>query len=250
MNNCYQVLGVSPSASLSEIKHAYREKAKLFHPDALGDASMRDQFNELNQAYKILSDAHSRRIFDDSLFTHFQRRKQSFETFDYRKWLMERNDDESWAKLVILDLMRGREDDAVKEYMEVVTSRAGFSLKHWFTREEFMDYGYILSEELVIRGEYYEAFLLLEQIILLEYSFHYFRLFFPEVIEFTLDILLKHIEGEISDELALDVYERALELKFSSSQDAVFLKKMALIYKRLGDMETARLIESMDPTRG
>ena len=245
MKNCYAILGVQTSATLSEIKHAYREKAKLFHPDSLGDSSQRDKFNEINQAYKILTDIHARRIFDDSLFTHFQRQKQSYESFDYRKWLIERNDDESFAKLIILDLMRGREDDAVNEFIEAMKNRSNFSLKYWFTREEFMDYGYILSEELVIRNEYYDAFLLLEQIIQMEYSIHYFRLFFPEVIEFTLDILKRHIDGEISDELALDVYERALELRVSSSTDAFILNKMSIIYRRLGDFETAGLIDNM-----
>ena len=42
---------------------------------------------------------------------------------------------------------------------------------------DFMDYGYILAEELVIRGEYYDAFLLLEQIIKMEYSYQYFYIF-------------------------------------------------------------------------
>ncbi|MCQ2572706.1 MAG: DnaJ domain-containing protein [Treponema sp.] len=245
MKDCYKILGVPHNASLSEIKHAYREKAKLYHPDSLGDDAKRDEFNELNQAYRVLSDARQRQIFNDSFFTKFHSKKGSEESFDYRKWLMERNDDESWAKLIVVDLMRGREDDAVKEFIEIQSSRHAFSFKHWFTREDFMDYGYILSEELVIRGQYYDAFLLLEQVILMEYSYEYFRLFFPEVMSFTLSILRHNIEGVISDELALDVYERALELKFSKNDDAFFLSKMAVIYHRMGDHKTAELIEQM-----
>ncbi len=245
MKNCYKILGVSPNASLSEIKHAYREKAKLYHPDSLGDSSQKEAFNELNQAYRVLSDTRQRQIFNESFFHQFRSKKSSEENFDYRKWLMDRNDDESWAKLIVLDLMRGREDDAVREFIHIQKTRSSFSLKRWYTREDFMDYGYILSEELVIRGEYYDAFLLLEQVILMEYSYEYFRLFFPEVISFTLAILHHNIDGVISDELALDVYERALELKFSKSEDAFFLSKMAEIYRRFGDEETANLIERM-----
>jgi len=247
MKDCYKILGVTPNASLSEIKHAYREKAKLYHPDSLGDASKRDAFNELNQAYRVLSDSRQRQIFNDSFFHHFNHKTGSEQSFDYRKWLMERDDDESWAKLIVIDLMRGREDDAVKEFIKINSSRSNFSLKRWFTREDFMDYGYILSEELVIRGEYYDAFLLLEQVILMEYSYEYFRLFFPEVMTFTSTILHHNIEGVIDDELALDVYERALELKFSKNDDAFFLQKMAVIYRRLGDTKTAELIEKMRP---
>ena len=93
----------------------------------------------------------------------------------------------------------------------------------------------ILAEELVLRQEYFDAVNLLEQIIRMEYSYEYFRLFFPEVLSFTLGILKNHIDKVISDELALDVYERALDLGFSKNDNIFFLSKMAEEYGRLGD---------------
>ena len=75
----------------------------------------------------------------------------------------------------------------------------------------------------------------------MEYTFSYFRLFFPEVMEFTRTILVKHIEGNISDELALDVWERALDLGFGQKDDTFFLCKMAEIYERIGDSRTAEI---------
>ena len=135
--------------------------------------------------------------------------------------------------------MHQKEDEAVAEFKRMQMNHADFSLKKWFTREDFMDYGYILAEELVIRGEYYDAMILLEQIIKMEYSYTYFYIFFPEVIDFTVNILKKNIEGVINDELALDVFERALDLNLGKANDSFCLKKMALIYKRLGDSVTA-----------
>ena len=120
-------------------------------------------------------------------------------------------------------------------------NHADFSLKKWFTREDFMDYGYILAEELVIRGEYYDAMILLEQIIQMEYSYQYFYIFFPEVIDFTVNILKHNIDCVISDELALDVYERALDLNLGRKNDAFFLRKMSDEYRRLGDLSTAEI---------
>jgi tetratricopeptide (TPR) repeat protein len=120
-------------------------------------------------------------------------------------------------------------------------NHADFSLKKWFTREDFMDYGYILAEELVSRGEYYDAMILLEQIIQMEYSYQYFYIFFPEVIDFTLNILKHNIDGVISDELALDVYERALDLNLGTKNDAFFLRKMSEEYRRLGDLSTSEI---------
>ena len=43
------------------------------------------------------------------------------------------------------------------------------------------------------------------------------------------------------DELALDAWERALELNFGPKDDAFFLQKMSQAYKRIGD-ETTSLI--------
>ena len=137
--NCYEILGIRKNATASEIKRAYRQKAKLYHPDSSKKEDT-EKFRLLVQAYEILSDARQRSIFDESFFNKFHFKKENYETFDYYKWLSERHDDESRAKLIIFDLMHGREDEAVSEYKSMCMNHAGFSLKHWFTREDFMDF--------------------------------------------------------------------------------------------------------------
>ena len=239
MEDCYKILGVKPGATIAEIRRAYREKVKKYHPDVSGDEATAEHFKKIVRAYEILTDQKSRSIFDSSFASHFRRHK--VKSWDYREWLLSREDDESRAKLIFFDLMHGREDDAVKEFKRMQTERMKFSLKHWFTRENFMDYGFILSEELHLRGEYFDAFCLLEQIIKMEYSYDYFRLFFPEVLAFAKNILHNHIEGTVNDELALDTFERALELQLGDAEDAFILRKMGIIYKRLGDEKTARI---------
>ncbi len=242
MINCYQVLGVRQDATAAEIKKAYRTKAKLLHPDAAQTTDTK-KFQELVKAYEILSDQRQRSIFDESFCTRNAYTKNTQSSFDYYTWLSARTDEESRAKLIFFDLMHNREDEAVEEFKRMSMNHAGFSLKHWFTREDFMDYGYILAEELALRNEYYDALILLEQIIRMEYSYKYFRLFFPEVMEFTASILKRNVVGVINDELALDVYERALDLGFSAKDDAFFLHQMAGLYKKMGDYQTAAICE-------
>lgn len=241
MIDCYKILGIRPNASFAEIKKAYREKVKNLHPDVSGSSKTKEAFDLVVQAYRVLSDARQRSIFDESFFIKIKRQNSNQNSFNYYDWLRERQDEESRAKLIIYTLMHQKEDEAITEFKRMQMNHADFSLKKWFTREDFMDYGYILAEELVIRGEYYDAMILLEQIIQLEYSYHYFYIFFPEVISFTLNILKKNIDGVISDELALDIYERALDLGFGKKEDAFFLRKMAEEYKRLGDFATAKI---------
>ncbi len=48
---CFKVLGISPSASWPEIERAYREKAKIHHPDRGGDE---DAMRALNEIYNVL----------------------------------------------------------------------------------------------------------------------------------------------------------------------------------------------------
>ena len=219
-------------------------QAKELHPDSTGSNESAGQFRLLVKAYEILSDARQRSLFDESYFYRKEAKKyKGSESFDYRKWLLNRFDMESRAKLIFFDLLHCREDDAVREFVEMSKNHSNFSLADWFTREDFMDYGFILCEELVLRQEYYDAFNLLEQIIKMEYSFHYFRFFFPEVMDLARSILKFRMEGNVKDELCLDAWERALDLGFGKNDDVFFLSKMAETYRKMGDERTARICE-------
>ncbi|CAE8743655.1 unnamed protein product [Polarella glacialis] len=61
----YERLGVTPEASLSEIKQGFYRKAKDCHPDLHGqDAALVERFRDLADAYDVLSDAEARQKYD------------------------------------------------------------------------------------------------------------------------------------------------------------------------------------------
>lgn len=65
MKDPYQTLGVSKSASSSDIKKAYYGLAKKFHPDTNKDPKAKDQFAEIQSAYEILSDPKKKEQYDN-----------------------------------------------------------------------------------------------------------------------------------------------------------------------------------------
>ena len=67
MRDYYDVLGVSPGAGADEIKRAYRQLARRYHPDISGD-ERGAAFKELARAYDVLGDPSRRRAYDASLF--------------------------------------------------------------------------------------------------------------------------------------------------------------------------------------
>lgn len=60
----YETLSVSPAATQAEIKVAYRDLVKRFHPDRHPHGKTHDQMATINAAYEVLSDPQRRRRYD------------------------------------------------------------------------------------------------------------------------------------------------------------------------------------------
>jgi hypothetical protein len=61
-NNYHKILGISPKASVDDVKKAYRQKAKLLHPDRNKSSNAHEQFILLSEAYEYALNLNTGRI--------------------------------------------------------------------------------------------------------------------------------------------------------------------------------------------
>src|SRR3990167_10061580 len=63
MESHYDTLGIRKEATAEQIKKAYFQMAKKYHPDA-GDETAISKFHEVTEAYKVLSDPVTKKAHD------------------------------------------------------------------------------------------------------------------------------------------------------------------------------------------
>ena len=64
MKDYYSILGINSSAKYVEIRKAYRKRALELHPDVNISPKAKEDFVEVNEAYRVLKNVHSRARYD------------------------------------------------------------------------------------------------------------------------------------------------------------------------------------------
>ena len=113
MTTIYATLGLQPDATLDEIKRAYRRAAMKWHPDRNPgrEAEAYAAFQEIREAYAILSDAEQRRVYDEVFAQEMQR------------WQAERDAHEAQER----EAQRERERVAQEHYEKMVAIAMRFA---------------------------------------------------------------------------------------------------------------------------
>ncbi|MCJ7447838.1 MAG: DnaJ domain-containing protein [Bacteroidales bacterium] len=83
LSDYYQILGLPVNSSIEEIKKAYRQKARMYHPDINPSPDAKDMFILATQAYEFLLANHDKIISDEEAY------RQAME--DWRKYRQDRS---------------------------------------------------------------------------------------------------------------------------------------------------------------
>ena len=70
LKDYYKILEIKRSATLDEIKKAYRTLSKRYHPDMNKNGV--EQFKSINEANSVLSDPAKRKVYDAQYSVHFK----------------------------------------------------------------------------------------------------------------------------------------------------------------------------------
>jgi uncharacterized protein YqgQ len=225
MNNHYELLRVRQDASAQEIKKAFRERAKLLHPDIAGEAGS-EEMRKLLAAYQTLSDR-NRRFEYDRAYSRFTGKYGGKNLFDYRSFLKERKDDpESQAKLIFFEFLHLREDDAHSLWQE--QGGLHFPMEKYLDREDWMDCTFIIAEELSKRGQYFDAFVLLVKLVREERRRPYFRHFMEDVETFLKELVRLRLRHVVDPVTYVECMEAMLGLGFSSRYEERILRSIKL----------------------
>ena len=237
MTNYYDILRVRQSASTQEIKRAFRERAKRLHPDIAGETGA-EQMRKLLAAYEVLSDR-NRRFEYDRAYNRFAGKYRGKEGFNYRDFLREKKDDpSSQAKLIFFEFLHMEEESAISIWQE--QGGLDFALENYLDREDWMDCGYILAEELARRGRCHESFLLLVKLVREERQKPYFKHFMGEVETFLKELVRLRLRSTIDPETYVECIGTLMGLGFPAKDEERWMRSMNAAKRNNAQRNTAQ----------
>jgi len=119
----YEVLGVSKSSSLDELKRQYRKLALKFHPDRNQHQDTQEHFKEISEAYAVLSDGKKRQLYDSYGHAGVDGRYSNQDIFQgvQRGGGFDSNDVWGWRNKASALYFIGKYDEAITCYDHAIT---------------------------------------------------------------------------------------------------------------------------------
>jgi len=240
LKDYYAILGLKPNCGRTEVRRAYRAKAKEVHPDMSGEEGTA-RFLALKEAYEVLAGKATREAYD--LTWRATRKKGKVTDWDYRDFLSGKKDDpESLARLICYDLLHDLDGEAVELYDEAQTG-GFFSLRKYLEREDFMDYAFMLAEAYLEQDALVKAYRLFRGIAELEEEDPYFKHFYVEVLDRMAAIVRHSLPDDPDNRLRMAFVTDLVKLSYHPREEARLRKLLSELLAAEGrDEDAAREI--------
>lgn len=104
----YKILGLETNkVNIDEIKLAFREQAKKYHPDVNSDKFSEERFKDINEAYRVLSNNTQKRKYDRIWYSHVGKRIER-----------QKDQNERETKTDFLGILFGEKSNVKKDILE------------------------------------------------------------------------------------------------------------------------------------
>ncbi|MFP4028615.1 MAG: DnaJ domain-containing protein [Candidatus Brocadiia bacterium] len=230
----YEVLNIDQDASQADIKCAFRELAKRYHPDTNRKDSKKKatkRLKEVMNAYRVLSNERERARYDVLL--------QATPDYEQTAVAIKERTEESQVKKMFGHLLDGERSEALEIYDQLFVEGVCDLDEHLDTRD-YLDCLFLLAEHLEAAERNREATKFYEELYEREKEPPRHRYFVEEVEVRLKKLYSRKLPREAkSPQEEINFYERILQFDVDRSEKAFILKKIAEVHLKMGDEETA-----------
>lgn len=244
----YQVLEVSRSSTMAEIRRSYKRLVLRLHPDKnpVREAGSEDRFKELLEAFDILGDSgrrarYDRQLQERDLLSKKSRPKVVRKPTEGDLFFFRKNDDECLAMRVLYFLMNRRGQEAISLVEEIEDRLGRHSLFEHLDRNDCLDCYFLLGEYLLEKKRYADAFVRLEKSFLEQRSNRFRRPHYSLVLDHLRSLYLRHLPRILPAAEAVSILEEAPAELFPDSRERARLKvEIARMFHKAEDLCSAR----------
>jgi curved DNA-binding protein CbpA len=236
--NYYCILGIDINASDSDIKKAFRNLAKKFHPDKNpGDEQTAEQkFKQIISAYQVLIDRDKRHKYDLTLKKLYKEAELKRRSRFTKKT---QNDEKTLCQMILVELLRPDKQKALQLYESLVEKISNFRLDKYMSDADTRDCEFLLAEAYHQMGRLSQAEFLYSRLLEKEKKKAYFYHFAQEIRVLLKSIYVQNINKSEKSTDVLSNLQKILAMKFSAYETAWVYKKAAEAYYRLNNIENA-----------